>query len=158
MPDPRDFLPPTPWDGPPLPEVFLRAFELTPERIALVQIINNEIRKRKSYGERFETITKLPCHQLIWSNASTAWYIRSPRLYPSYRLGGVPILGDQVYLDADEIIIQGALESDIRAVLRWFEPLPLYIFSTEAKLRGIFDPLGWLKAAFERWREEEGEE
>lgn len=142
MPDPRDFLPPLPQ----LPEAFFRAFELTPERIALVQRINDQIRQRTAYGMRSQVVERVPAYRIQWSNGSAEWDIY---YYAERRTGKV------LELDADTILVQGVKKEDIEAVLRWLEPLPLYSFSYEARQRGIFDPLGWLRALYQRWQADE---
>lgn len=145
LPDPRDFLPPPPWKGPPLPEAFLRAFSLTPERIALVQTINNQIRQRTKYGTRQEVVERAPGYVLTWSNGSAAWYTSWARKR-----------GETATLDANEVLVQGVKKADLEAILRWLEPLPLYAYSYEAKERGFFDLFGWLKTLLEGWKEEQG--
>lgn len=181
MQNPRDFLPPPPWEGPPLPEAFLRAFSLTPERIQLTQQINDIIRKRTRYGLREELVERLPAWGLQWSNASAEWRIvslpKSPATekavyaFTAWRReqpGASTLLfalgpedwrpvrrGDTTTLDANEVLVYAA-KRDLLAVQRWLEPLPLYRFSYEAKERGFFDPVGWLKALYEGWREEQG--
>lgn len=181
MPDSRGFLPPPPWEGPPLPEAFLRAFQLTPERIRLVQEINNEIRKRQTYGPRQETIIRTPFSILEWSNGSAEWWRsrgtirvsatqRAKELEARYNKGDMSQelfiqmselkwedwrpakVGDTHTLDANQILVY-ATAADIDAVVRWLEPLPLYSFSFEAKQRGIFDPQGWLQSLLKTWYE-----
>lgn len=150
MPDPRDLLPTPPWEGPPLPQAFFRAFSLTPDRIKLVQSINDMIRQRTSYGLRQETITKVPTYIILnWSNGSAEWWLQTNPLMRR---------GSAITLDANQILVQGAKKSDVNAILRWLEPLPLYRFSFEAKERGFFDPEGWLKALYEQWSSGESEE
>lgn len=168
---------------PPFPPAFFKAFNLTPERIQLVQEINNQIRKRTTYGVRREKLERTPASKLVWSNGEASWYPlplplvsrtplaqrvrelcrRDPRealrlqvqLTPEDYTRAKP--GDEVQLDANEIVAYGK-RADIRAVVNWLEPLPLYGYSFEARERGIFDPAGWLRALFERWRAGESEE
>ena len=165
MPDPRDFLPPSPWEGPPLPEAFLRAFELTPERIELVQKLNNEVRKRTTYGTREEPLPGpvSGVWVLSWSNGSAEWYVSGHPFYykhapSSPEAGEMGYItrrpsraGDIVVLDSNQFMVR-AKKSDLLKVVRWLEPLPLYRFSFEAKGRGFFDLGGWLKALYESWQ------
>jgi len=164
MPRPEDFFPQPPWDGPPLPEAFVKAFELTPERIQLVQRLNDEVRGRTKYGTREEALPG-PVREvwvLTWSNASAEWFVSGHPFYYRYAPGdpeaGVvgyifrhPVrMGEIVVLDANQIMVRGR-RRELERVVRWLEPLPLYKFSFEAKGRGIFDPWGWLKALLESW-------
>lgn len=142
MPNLKDLLPPPPWEGPPFPEAFLRAFKLTPSRIALAQRVNNLIRLRTKYGKRFETVESPPAYVLSWSNGSAAWW------GPNY---AYMKRGASVDIDANEVLVQGATKADLKAILGYLEPLPLYAASFEAKERGFFDPRRWLEGLYQDW-------
>ncbi len=124
----------------------MRAFALTPERIELVERVNEFIRQRTRYGVRKENVAKSPGYILHWSNASAEWYV----------YGGRYAKGEMVTLDANQVLVQGAKKSDLDPICRWLEPLPLYRHSFEARERGIFDSQGWLRALLESW--EQGED
>ncbi len=136
------YTPPS-WEGPPLPGAFMKAFALTPERIALVERVNEMIRQRTRYGVRKEMVTKSPGYVLYWSNASAEWWI----------YGGRRAKGDMVILDANHVLIQGAKRPDLEAICKWLEPLPLYRHSFESRERGIFDLQGWLRTLLESWEQ-----
>lgn len=158
MPDPRDFLPQPPWEGPPIPEGFVKAFRPTPEQVELIQQVNDAIRKRTTYGVRIEVVKSIPVHELQWSNAGADWgRIRAwpvtpidPRhikgewgLYKRLERRARP--GDEVELDANMILAYGRAR-DIDATLSYLEPLPLYKHSFEAKQRGFgTSPPPWTK-------------
>jgi hypothetical protein len=128
---------------PPLPDAFLRAFSLTPERIALVPRVNDQIRQRTHYGLRKETVTGKNGWRISWYNGSADWNLG----YRSYKKGQV------VELDANEVLVQNVNGRDLRAILKWLEPLPLYAASSEAKVRGFFDPMKWLAALRQEWED-----
>jgi len=164
MPELSDFLPRPPWKGPPLPEAFMRAFSLTPERIDLVQKLDDEIRKRTRYGTREEPLPA-PVNRvwvLTWSNGSAKWHVSGHPIYyrrapgdPEAGVAGYIFrhptrTGDIVVLDANQIMVE-ARRRDLEEIVQWLEPLPLYAFSFESKMRGFFDPYGWLNALLDSW-------
>ncbi len=122
---------------PPLPDAFMRAFSLTPERIALVPKVNDMIRRRTRYGTREETVTSKKAWRISWYNGSADWDMQY----------GARKHGEVVVLDANQVLVKDVDGRDLRAILRWLEPLPLYAASFEAKTRDFFDPMRWLDAA-----------
>jgi len=129
---------------------FEKAFgNLTPEQQKLLRGTNAAIAKRTSYGLRLEKVERLPVRELIWSNASANWgamRMDEPRpVDPSYTrtewgtyqfLSRPARIGDEIELDSNMVLAYGTLE-DIDAIVSLLDPLPLYTYSTEARLGGF---------------------
>lgn len=153
MPDPKDFLPQPPWKGPPIPEAIIKAFgPITVEQINLGQQIDDMIRKRTSYGTREEPLPG-PVSRvwvLSWSNGSASWGVAGHPIWYKYEPGHPEAkygylyrhptkIGDLAMLDANQVMVM-ARKGDILAILDYLEPLPLYAFSTEARIGGFGKP------------------
>jgi len=103
----------------------------------ILNVINNEISGRRSYGIREELIPKGQSGKVFsWSNGSACWYF-----------GGVDRGPKSIRLDANEILVTygiGGWPKELNRPKIWESfkemliDLPLYSGSTEAKVRGVF--------------------
>jgi len=120
--------------------------------------INQDIEKRTSYGMRNELTPSKNSAFLIWSNASKGWYAAHP---DSIWVKGKKEKGVEVRLDANQLVVPYSYRTANKFVM-CLKELPLYVCSTEAKMRGEVDPtaatLCWAmkqleRAKNEKWRE-----
>jgi len=102
-----------------------------------VRIANNEIKNRTYYGMRN---TKLPDHPnftvLAWSNGAEAWRIMYGMIDPLVRQVMIDGGGTE-RLDANYILVP-VHPAVMRLVVDEIDPLPLFEYSFEAKLRGKY--------------------
>ncbi len=86
-----------------------------------VKSINNKIKERTSYGRRDEKATT-PSMVISWSNESTSWYA-SKRVKK----------GENVNLDANQLLIKTIPMRQLELALGCLETLPLYGNAFESK-------------------------
>jgi hypothetical protein len=107
----------------------------------ILNVINNEISNRRSYGTREEALLKGQSGKVLsWSNGSASWYFG-----PTYKGP------DSIGLDANQVLVTygpGGWPRELNSPRIWdsfkemLMDLPLYSGSTEAKQRGVFSLKG----------------
>ena len=110
---------------------------LTQEDKEIVEEINSQISGRTSYGQRGELATKGYATALYWSNGIAHWIVG--RRYKK---------GEEIYLDANEVLVQGVKPKDLDRLLCCLDELPLYYFSKEGRQRMTPE---MSKTAHEEW-------
>lgn len=95
---------------------------LTQQDKEVIEDINSQISGRTSYGGRGELAQKGYATALYWSNGIAHWIIG--RRYKK---------GEEVTLDANEVLVQGVKPKDLDRFLCCLDELPLYHFSHEGR-------------------------
>ena len=104
-----------------------------PELWDKVKVINELIATLTVYGRHEVEPVGRSAYRLMWSNASSQWYMDQYTNYASDKM---------VYsFDANELLVSGIGKKWINLALPWLNPLPLYAASFEAKTRGIYNPI-----------------
>ena len=93
------------------------------EDAKVVEHLNTLISQRTSYGRRTEIASKAS-HVLVWSNASSDWYVL---FYTVKR-------GESVSLDANELLVPYG-KAQIRRIIPLLMPLPLASYSFESRTK-----------------------
>lgn len=102
--------------------VNLKAF--TTPQLTLLKTCNEIIAQMVNYGVN-HTIAKKDGFIAMWSNGCKDWGI----------FGQMTKIGDAISLDANMFLIPSTDNDLIKSILALFSPLPLYFYSTEAKMR-----------------------
>ena len=101
------------------------------KNIELINEINAEIDKLRSYGLRTELVEKVPSCLLIWSNGYEQWYTADWNYTKK----------EEVELDANMLVVSYPCEV-VRKVQCFLKPLPVFVYSFEYKKRYI-PPSEW---------------
>lgn len=115
------------------------------KNIELINEINAEIDKLRSYGLRTELVEKIPSCLLIWYNAYEQWSAANWNYTKK----------QEVELDANMLIVPYPREV-VRKVQCFLKPLPLFVYSLEYKKRYIppeeweAHSRAWAKKQFEK--------
>ena len=102
--------------------------DLSDSQLLLIVECNKTIKTLNSYGMRKITTNHL-CYRSNWSNNGKNWWIYH----------GLTEKNKELQLDANEFLINchdQMLRENIIEILPHLDDLPLYSYSTEAKLRG----------------------
>jgi len=127
---------------------------LSREELEAFLDVNNEIKRRTSYGFRKEVVKKDNSTVLVWSNSREEWIPMPPDSIYGEKTSKA---GNVIELDANMILVPFSYDV-VKKFAKCLEPLPLYYCSREAVERGKVPPeeaaFCWALKQLERIKQE----